>query len=126
VGQGETDDDIVDMLYALREIGPEALPINFLVPIEGTPFAGMDTGLDPRKCLKVLCLARLLNPRSEVRAAGGWEYHMRSLKPLALFPADSIFVAGYLTTGGTSVSEVCSMIADLGFESTIEDNPPSS
>jgi biotin synthase len=126
VGQGETDDDIVDMLYALREIGPEALPINFLVPIEGTPFAGMDTGLDPRKCLKVLCLARLLNPRSEVRAAGGWEYHMRSLKPMALFPADSIFVAGYLTTGGTSVSEVCSMIADLGFESTIEDNPPSS
>jgi biotin synthase len=121
VGQGETDEDIVDLLLALREINPEAIPINFLVPIEGTPFGSQDTGLNPRKCLKVLCLTRLLNPRSEVRAAGGWEFHMRSLKPLALYAADSIFVTGYLTTGGTSVKEVVEMIADIGFESTIED-----
>ncbi len=121
VGQGETDDDIIDMFRALREIRPEAVPINFLVPIEGTPFGGLDTGLNPRKCLRILCLTRMLNPRSEVRAAGGWEYHMRSLKALALYAADSIFVTGYLTTGGTSVREVCDMIADLGFESTIED-----
>jgi biotin synthase len=121
VGQGETNEDIIAMLLALREIGPEAVPVNFFVPIEGTPFSGLATGLSPRKCLKILCLARLLNPRSEVRAAGGWEFHMRSLKPLALYAADSIFVTGYLTTGGTSVREVCDMIADLGFESTIED-----
>ncbi|MBI2830341.1 MAG: biotin synthase BioB [Chloroflexi bacterium] len=121
VGQGESDDDIVDMLLTLREIKPQAVPINFLIPIEGTPFGGLDTKLNPRKCLKILCLTRFICPQSEVRAAGGWEYHMRELKPLALYPADSIFVSGYLTTGGTSVSEVCSMIADMGFESTIED-----
>lgn len=121
VGQGETDDDIIDMLLTLRDIRPQAVPINFLIPIEGTPFAGLNTGLNPRKCLRILCLTRFLNPRSEVRAAGGWEYHMGNLKPLALYPADSIFVAGYLTTGGTSVGEVCSMIADMGFESTLED-----
>ncbi|MDO8490791.1 MAG: biotin synthase BioB [Dehalococcoidia bacterium] len=122
VGQGETDDDIVDMLLTLREIRPQAIPINFLIPIQGTPFEGLDTGLTPRKCLKVLCLTRLVNPECEVRAAGGWEYHMRALKPLALYAADSIFVSGYLTSSGTSVAEVCQMIADLGFESTIEDN----
>jgi biotin synthase len=121
VGQGETDEDIVDMLTALSELGPEAIPINFLVPVEGTPFGGLDTGLTPQKCLKILCLTRLLNPHREIRAAGGWEYHMRSLKPLALYPADSVFVSGYLTTGGTSVKEVRQMVADLGFESTIED-----
>jgi biotin synthase len=121
VGQGETDQDIIDMLQAIRDIGPEAVPVNFLVPIEGTPLGGLETGLNPRKCLRILCLARMLNPRSEVRAAGGWEYHMRSLKPLALYAADSIFVTGYLTTGGTSVTEVRDMIADMGFESTIED-----
>ena len=38
VGQGETDDDIIDMLLTLRQIGPQAIPINFLIPIEGTPF----------------------------------------------------------------------------------------
>lgn len=121
VGQGETDDDVIDMLLALRDIHPQAVPINFLIPIEGTPFGQHDTGLNPRKCLKILCLTRFLNPQSEVRAAGGWEYHMRSIKPLALYAADSIFVTGYLTTGGTSVGEVHDMIADMGFESTIED-----
>jgi len=121
VGQGEVNDDIIDMLLALREIKPEAIPINFLIPIDGTPFEGMDTKLSPQKCLKVLCLARLINPPCEVRAAGGWEYHMRRLQPLALYAADSIFVTGYLTTGGTSVKEVCDMIEDMGFESTIED-----
>ncbi|MBI4296077.1 MAG: biotin synthase BioB [Chloroflexi bacterium] len=123
VGQGESDDDIVDMLLTLREIRPQAIPMNFLIPIEGTPFEGLDTRLNPRKCLKILCLARFISPKSEVRAAGGWEYHMRQLKALALYAADSIFVTGYLTTGGTSVSEVCGMIADMGFESTIEDIP---
>ncbi len=122
VGQGETDDDIVDMLLTLREIQPQAVPINFLIPIDGTPLAGLDTKLNPRKCLKILSLARFLNPQSELRAAGGWEYHLRTLKPLALYVVDSIFATGYLTTEGTSVDEVRRMISDMGFESTIE-NP---
>ncbi len=122
VGQGETDDDIVDMLLTLRGIQPQAVPINFLIPISGTPLEGMDTRLNPRKCLKVLSLTRFLNPQSEVRAAGGWEYHMRTLKPLALYVVDSIFATGYLTTEGTSVNEIRKMITDMGFESTIE-NP---
>jgi len=46
---------------------------------------------------------------------------MRSLKPMALYAADSVFVTGYLTTGGTSVEEVRDMITDMGFRSTIED-----
>ncbi len=121
IGQGETDDDIIDMLLTLREISPQAIPINFLIPIDGTPFQGLDTGLTPRRCLKVLSLGRFLNPQSEVRAAGGWEYHLGKLQPLALYIVDSIFVAGYLTTEGTSVREVCDMITDMGFESTIED-----
>lgn len=121
VGQGETDDDIVDMLLALRQIKPQSIPINFLIPIEGTPFEDLNTKLNPRKCLRILCLTRIINPQSEVRAAGGWEYHLRELKPLALYAADSIFATGYLTTGGTSVKEVCGIITDMGFESTIED-----
>ncbi|MDO8567376.1 MAG: biotin synthase BioB [Dehalococcoidales bacterium] len=121
VGQGETEDDIVDMLLAIREIRPQSVPINFLIPIAGTPFERMDTGLNPRKCLKILCLARLVNPQSELRAAGGWEYHLRTLKPMALYTVDSVFVTGYLTTGGTSVREMRGMIDDMGFESTIED-----
>ena len=122
VGQGETDDDIVDMLLTLRELQPQAVPINFLIPIDGTPSGGLDTGLNPRKCLKVLSLARFLNPQSEVRAAAGWEYHMQSLQPLALYVVDSVFATGYLTTEGTSVDEIRKMISDMGFEFTIENH----
>lgn len=120
IGQGETDEDIIDLLYSLRDIKPQAVPINFLIPIRGTPFENRATDLNPRRCLKALCLARFLNPQSELRAAGGREYHLRSLQPLALYVVDSIFVAGYLTTGGQSAKEACSMIADLGFEATLE------
>ena len=120
IGQGETDDDIIDMLLALRELDPQAIPINFLVPIDGTPFEKHETGLNPRKCLKTLCLARFLNPDKEIRAAGGREYHIRSLQPLALYVADSIFVSGYLTTGGQASQDACDMIEDLGFTYVLE------
>jgi biotin synthase len=55
-----------------------------------------------------------------VRAAGGREYHLRSLQALALYVVDSIFVAGYLTIGGQPAQEAYRMIMDLGFEATIE------
>lgn len=116
VGQGESEEDVIDMLLALREIAPQAVPINFLVPIPGTPFADRGRSLDPRKCLKVLCLARLLMPAAEIRASAGREHHLRSLQPLALYAADSIFVSGYLTTDGQPADEARSMIDDLGFE----------
>jgi biotin synthase len=128
VGQGETDEDIIDLLLALRELGPDALPINFLVPVEGTPFADAAGDLTPRRCLKVLCLARFLHPKTELRAAGGREFHIRSLQPLAFYPADSAFVSGYLTTGGQSVEDARRMIADLGFDLEIEgaEAPPET
>jgi len=64
IGMGESKEDVVDMLLELREINPEAIPINFLLPIEGTPLAHKDTsGLTPEYGLKVLALARLLVPQ---------------------------------------------------------------
>jgi len=45
------------------------VPVNFLHPIAGTPLEDA-VRLAPGRCLKAACLLRLLNPRSEVRAAG--------------------------------------------------------
>ncbi len=52
--------------------------------------------------------------------AGGREYHLRSLQPLSLYAANSIFITGYLTTGGQTGADALQMIADLGFELEIE------
>jgi biotin synthase-like enzyme len=72
--------------------------------------------LTPMKCLKALCLFRFLNPESEIRAAGGREVNLRSLQQLALYPANSIFIDGYLTTPGQQVEDARRMIEDMGFE----------
>jgi len=115
IGMGETDDDILDLAYALRELAVDSLPVNFLHPVPGTPMAAQRF-LTPLKCLKVLCLFRFLNPKSDIRAAGGREVNLRALQALALYPANSIFVEGYLTTPGQQPMEARQMIEALGFE----------
>lgn len=119
-GLGETDEDAVDVAFALRDLGAESIPVNFLNPIPGTPFAGMNE-LDPLRCLKLLAMVRFVNPAREIRIAGGREVQLRSLQPLGLYAANSIFIGDYLTTAGQMPEDDYRMIADLGFE--IEAHP---
>ncbi|TAJ90797.1 biotin synthase BioB [bacterium] len=115
MGMGETERDIMDLALALRELDVDSIPINFLHPIPGTPFEGIND-LTPQRCLKILCLFRFINPSKEIRVAGGREINLRSLQPMSLYPANSIFVNGYLTTPGQRATEAHRMIEDLGFE----------
>ncbi|MNP80552.1 Biotin synthase [compost metagenome] len=66
--------------------------------------------------LKVLALFRFICPSKEIRVAGGREITLRSLQPLALYAANSLFVGDYLTTEGQEVSEDHRIIEDMGFE----------
>ena len=115
VGMGEQPTDVVAMAMELRELGVESIPVNFLNAIDGTPLEGR-SDLTPSYCLKVLAMFRLTNPSQEVRIAGGREIHLRSLQPLGLYAANSIFVGDYLTTEGQLPEEDYRMITDLGFE----------
>lgn len=126
-GQGETEADIIDVALALRALQPQSIPVNFLLAIPGTPFEEIDD-LTPHQCLKILCLMRFLNPSQEIRVSAGREVHLRSLQPLALYPASSVFVSGYLTTPGQSYQDTWKMIEDLGFEVEEHraDPPPAS
>jgi biotin synthase len=120
VGMGESDEDLIDLAMALREVRPDSIPINTLHPVAGTPLEDC-RHLTPTRCLKVLCLFRFLHPRTEIRIAGGREHNLRSLQPMALYPADSVFVNGYLTTPGQPAPEVWQMITDLGFRIEVDD-----
>lgn len=114
VGMGERHDDVVDLALTLRGLAVESIPVNFLHPIDGTPLAGRHD-LNPRECLRVLCLFRLTNPESEIRVAGGRELHLGWLQPQALYAANSLFVSDYLTTKGQTPEDDHRMIEDLGF-----------
>lgn len=119
IGMGEDDEDVVELALRLGELRAESVPVNFLLPIPGTPLASRP-GLNPRHCLRVLSLFRLANPRCELRIAAGREVHLGPLQPLGLYPANSIFVGDYLTTKGQPPEQDYQMIEALGFEAVVD------
>lgn len=125
IGMGESLDDVIDLALSLRKLEITSIPVNFLIPISGTLFGEKPTSpLTPPFCLRVLCLYRFLLPEREIRIAGGREVHLRSLQPLGLYPANSIFVADYLTTPGQVAKEDWQMIEDAGFTLEAADGSP--
>jgi len=119
LGMGESDDDVVELAFALRELRVDSLPVNFLLPIPGTPLEH-GPSVTATRALKALCLFRFTNPESEIRAAGGRERSLGSWQALALYPANSIFVDGYLTTEGLGAERARRMIESLGFTAEFE------
>jgi biotin synthase len=115
-GMGESLKDRVDLAYALADLNVDSVPINFLDPRPGTPFHGKPNPLMPNDCLRSLAMFRYVMPAVEIRVAGGRETTLRDLQPLALYPANSMFTAGYLTTGGQDYETDKRMIEDAGFE----------
>ena len=105
IGMGESDGDVVDLAFALRELAVDSLPVNFLHPIDGTPLES-SASVTAAKGLKALCLFRFTNPASEIRAAGGRERNL--------------FIEGYLTTDGMAAEPTRRMVEALGF--SVEDD----
>ena len=111
---GESLDDRIDLAIELRALEVESIPVNFLDPRPGTPLADVRR-LTPSECLKSLCMFRFVNPTRDIRAAGGREVALKSMQNFALYPANSIFTEGYLTTDGQGYKRDIAMIEDAGF-----------
>lgn len=118
IGMGETHQQIVELTHSLRARNADSIPVNFLIPIDGAELPGEQTTehFTPWYCLRVLALFRLMNPAAELRASAGREIHLRSLQPLALLIANSIFLGNYLTETGQEENEDWKMLEDLGLE----------
>ncbi len=115
VGMGEGHADIIEVARRLRALKAESIPVNLLLPIEGNALSPRESALTPDYILRVLCLFRFLNPSSEIRVAAGREIHLRSMQVMALYPANSIFLQGYLNARGSSNAQTLRMIKDAGF-----------
>ena len=114
MGMGETFEDRVALAFEVRELEVESIPVNFLDPRPGTPMADQ-TRLSPADCLRALAMFRFVNPSRDIRIAGGRETNLRQLQALALYPANSLFCNGYLTTPGQGAEADIRMITDAGF-----------
>ncbi len=122
VGMGEENGDLIGVAKELRRLEVASIPVNFFLPIDGTQlsksvtaYRSVPTTLTPDYCLRVLCLYRFLNPRAEVRVAAGREHHLRGMEVMSLYPANSMFLEGYLNASGKEASRTLQMIQDAGF-----------
>ncbi|MDQ0178367.1 biotin synthase BioB [Bacillus chungangensis] len=120
IGMKETKEDVIDMARSLHILDADSIPVNFLHAVDGTPLEGVHE-LNPRYCLKVLCLFRFINPTKEIRISGGREVNLGSLQPLGLYPANSIFIGDYLTTAGQESTADHQMLKEFGFEVDVKE-----
>jgi biotin synthase len=115
IGMGETADDRLEFLCALQALGPVEVPINFLNPRPGTPFADRSI-VDPVEALRFVALARLALPGAVVRLAGGREITLQGLQDLGMRSgASGIVLGAYLTTSGRADEDDFAMLRRTGF-----------
>ncbi len=121
VGMGETVTDLLELAYTLREMEVESIPVNFFIRLREEPrlsagdASDQTPDLTPEFCLRVLCLFRFLNPKAEIRMAAGRELYLRSMQVMGLYPANSLFLGGYLNAKGDEDIQTLQMIKDAGF-----------
>lgn len=115
IGMGESIDDRIDFLCELQALEPAEVPINFLNPRPGTPFADASL-LEPAQALRFVAMARLALPKALIRFAGGREITLRGLQDLGMRSgANGLILGDYLTTGGRGDAEDFAMLERLGF-----------
>jgi biotin synthase len=114
-GMGETWQDRIDMAFALRELNVDSVPINFLIPIKGSPLEQRDL-LHPFEALKIVALYRFILPQKEIRICGGRVQVLGEFNSM-VFPAgaDGMITGNYLTTLGRRPEDDLRLIETYGF-----------
>ena len=113
-GIGEGWEDRIDMAFALMEINPDSVPINFLIPIKGTRL-GLRKTLGPLEALKIIALYRFILPDKEIRVCGGRIQTLGEFNSFVfLAGADGLLTGNYLTTSGRDFEDDLKLISQFG------------
>jgi biotin synthase len=116
-GMGESLQDRVDLAFVLKELAVESIPINFLNAIEGTPLAqpGAVEPFSAMDAVRVVAMFRLVNPKAEIRLAGGRAACLGDLETLAVRAGlNGLMVGDYLTTLGPGIAHDKQMLKQQG------------
>lgn len=119
LGMGESVEDRCAMLVELANLEPqpESVPINLLIPVEGTPLENQQD-VDPLELIRVIATARILLPHSRIRLSAGRKDMSRETQTMAYFAgASSIFLGDkLLTRENPEVSQDDKLFDDLGMQ----------
>ena len=115
LGMGESVEQRIEMALELREIEPESIPINILMPIEGTPFEGYLDKIDEENVIRTLAIFKIVNPNSILRFCGGRMRLSEENQELLLNNCvEGILTGNYLTTTGKTPEEDIKTVHKLG------------
>ena len=115
IGMGETDEQLVEFAFALKEIAPDSIPVNVLHPIEGTPLYERGV-LDPERVVDSVAVMRLVNPSTPLRFAGGRRDMSDETAAKCIYVGMSAGIAGpLLTTPGADFDDDRSLAVRAGY-----------
>ncbi len=116
IGMGESVEQRVEMALNLAEIKPDSIPVNFLTPIEGTPFENYGDKIDEEGILRTLAIIKIANPDSVVRFAGGRKLRLskENMEKALDYTVNGILIGNYLTTIGIEPKEDIETLKKLG------------
>jgi biotin synthase len=114
IGMGETLEQRAELAAQLAEVNPDEVPMNFLDPRPGTPFADYPT-VPAADALRAIAAFRLAMPRTILRFAGGRELTLGDLgaRDGLLGGINAVIVGNYLTTLGRDPQEDLDLLAEL-------------
>lgn len=100
IGTGETMQERIGMIFALQKLDVTVIPLNVLVPIDGTPLEGAAPVSVP-EIAKTFAICRLAHPAKIIKFAAGRETVMKDFQGLLMLAgANGFLTGGYLTTRG--------------------------
>jgi len=115
-GIGETWRDRVDMAFALRALDVDSVPVNFLIPVKGTPL-GEHTVLRPFEALKIISLYRFIMPDKQIRVCGGRVQALHEFSCMVFMAgSDAVLTGNYLTTTGRTFGDDLELIRQSGLK----------
>jgi len=113
-GLGESWSDRVELAATLKDLDVDSIPVNFLNPRPGTPLEAAKN-LNPRECLMIIALIRLMMPAKDIVVCGGRDTNLRDMQALLFVAgANGMMIGDYLTTPGRDSDKDLKMIEDLG------------
>ena len=119
LGLGESDEDRISLLHTLSNLNPqpESVPINMLVPVEGTPLADVET-LDIFEWIRCIAVARILMPKAMVRLSAGRLEISKEAQAMAFMAgANAIFTGEkLLTTANPEKDADYGLLEELGIK----------
>ncbi len=113
LGLGESWEDRISMALTLKELDVDAVPLNLLVPIKGTPLENSNS-ISPVDAVRTIAIFRIILGDKSIKVAAGRETILKDHQSMAfLAGANGMLIGGYLTTRGRSVEEDKKFIKEI-------------